>query len=222
MSSSKKIAVVLCGSGYKDGSEIRESVSVLLALSQQGASFHCFAPDEDQWDVVNCFTGNSIEGEKRNMLVEAARIARGDVRPLTELKARDYDGIVLPGGFGAAKNLCSFAFKGSSGAVREDLWIILDEFRQAKRPIGAVCIAPAILALAFKGEGLELTVGEAGEAARELQKLGQVHKVCPADACVVDRKHKVVTTPAYMYDEASLADIFKGISALVQEVLALA
>lgn len=222
MKSPKKIAVVLCGSGYKDGSEIRESVSVLLALSQQGAVFHCFAPNENQLDVVNCLTGEAVEGEKRNMLVEAARIARGDVRPLTQLMARDFDGIVLPGGFGAAKNLCNFAFKGHAGEVRADLQKVLKDFKGANKPIGAVCIAPAIVALAFKGEGFILTLGEQGEAVQKLQKLGHTHKVCAAHSSVVDSKHKIVTTPAYMHDEATMADIFKGIESLVREVLALA
>lgn len=215
----KNIAVVLCGSGYKDGSEIRESVSTLLALSQQGARFSCFAPDDFQYDVVNCLTGESESNEKRHMLVEAARIARGDVKPITELKAKDFDGIIFPGGFGAAKNLCTFAFKGSEGTVRADVQAVLDDFFRAKKPIGAICIAPALVALAFKGKGLTLTVGADGEVAQEIIKLGHKHQECRPEECAVDREHLIATCPAYMYDDASLADIYKGIEGVVKAVL---
>ncbi len=215
----KKIAVILCGSGYKDGSEIRESVLTLLALSEEGASVQCFAPDDLQFDVVNCLTGDTIKGETRNMLVESARIARANVLPIQKLNASEFDGIILPGGFGAAKNLCDFAFKGSEGSVRPDLMSVLKDFHTHKKPIGAICIAPAIIALAFKGEGLSLTLGEESDAA-EIIKLGHNHIVCPASECVIDRPHKIVCTPAYMYDNASLADIFKGIKSLTREILA--
>jgi enhancing lycopene biosynthesis protein 2 len=217
--SKKKIAVILCGSGYKDGSEIRESVSVLLALDQQGASFQCFAPDREQFDVINCLTGEARPGERRNMLVEAARIARGQVRPIEELRPEDFDGIILPGGFGAAKNLCTFAREGSSGLVIPELSKVLHQFFSLKKPIGAVCIAPAIVALAFKGKGFQLTVGEQSETSLEIEKMGHTHKVCPVDLSVVDRNNKIVTTPAYMTEKATLAGIFKGIENLVQEVL---
>lgn len=215
----KKIAVILCGSGYKDGSEIRESVLTLLALSEEGASVQCFAPDDLQFHVVNCLTGEVSKGESRNMLVEAARIARADVLPISKLSASDFDGIILPGGFGAAKNLCDFAFKGSAGSVRSDLLSILKDFHAHKKPIGAICIAPAIIALAFKGEGLSLTLGDESDGA-EIVKLGHKHVACSPSECVIDRSHKIVSTPAYMYDNASLADIFKGIKSLTMEVLA--
>jgi len=215
----KHIAVVLCGSGYKDGSEIRESVLTLLALSHQGAHFTCFACDDFQYDVVNCLTGETVANEKRHMLIESARIARGDVRPLTELNVKNFDGIIFPGGFGAAKNLCTFAFHGSSGSVRADVQSILDSFYQSKKPIGAICIAPAILALAFRNKGLTLTVGAAGETADEIIKLGHKHQACRADECVVDRTHRMATCPAYMYDDAPLADIYRGIEGVVKAVL---
>lgn len=217
----KKIAVILCGSGYKDGSEIRESVGVLWALSQSPVSVQCFAPEENQVDVVNCLTGKAVSNETRNMLVESARIARGAVRPLKELRAVDYDGLIIPGGFGAAKNLCDFAFKGANGKVRPELQNILEEMHRSQKPIGAVCIAPAILALAFKGKGIELTVGEKGEAAAEIEKLGHRHIVCAANSCHSDTKNRIVSTPAYMYDTAPLHEIFEGIKKLVERVVAL-
>ncbi|MGE4233456.1 MAG: isoprenoid biosynthesis glyoxalase ElbB [Bacteriovoracia bacterium] len=215
----KKIAVVLCGSGFKDGSEIRESVASLWALSQPGIESHCFAPDADQVDVVNCFTGASVLNEKRNMLVEAARIARGNIKPLSELDPKQFSGILLPGGFGVAKNLCTFASKGSQGEALPELQSILNEFYLAKKPIGAICIAPAVLALSFIGRHFDLTVGEQSEASAEIEKLGHRHIVCQANSCVVDEKNKIVTTPAYMYDRAPLDEVFSGIKKAVDALI---
>lgn len=214
----KKIAVVLCGSGYKDGSEIRESVATLLALSQEGASFQCFAPNADQVDVVNCLSGEAMN-EKRNMQVEAARIARGEVLPLSELKAKDFDGLIIPGGFGVAKNLCTFAFKGSAGTVREDMATVLNDFYNAKKNIGAICIAPALVALAFKGKGMTLTLGAEGEAGAEIEKLGHKHQPTAPHEFVVDKEHRIATTPAYMFDTTELRDMYVGIQGVVKFVL---
>lgn len=218
----KKIAVVLCGSGYKDGSEIRESVGVLWALSQHPVQVQCFAPDAEQADVINCLTGKTVPGEKRNMLIESARIARGEVLPLSQFRATDYSAIIFPGGFGAAKNLCTFASVGSKGVVHSEVQNALEPMYAAKKPIGAVCIAPAIVGLAFKGKGIELTVGAEGEASQEIEKMGHKHVVCAADQCHVDRVHRVVTTPAYMYDKAPLHEIFTGIQKMTSEVIRLA
>lgn len=214
----KKIAVILCGSGYKDGSEIRESVAVLWALSQEGAEAHCFALDEPQADVVNCLTGQTAAGEKRNQLVEAARIARGQVQPLSKLRAAGFDGLAIPGGFGAAKNLCTFATQGSGGIVNPEVQRVLQEFHAAGKPIGAVCIAPALVALAFPKQGFELTLGAKGEASAELEKLGHRHVEKKPNEWHCDRKHRIVTTPAYMYDGAPLREIFAGVHGLVKEV----
>jgi enhancing lycopene biosynthesis protein 2 len=215
----KKIAVVLCGSGYLDGSEIRESVAVLWALAREGASAQCFAPDEAQSDVVNCLSGQAASGESRNQLVEAARIARGNVKPLSELHARDYAGLVIPGGYGAAKNLCTFAANGSGGKVNPGMQRVLEEFRAAGKPIGAVCIAPAVLALAFPNKGFELTVGARGEASAEIEKLGHRHVEKSVHEWHVDRAHRIVTSPAYMYDGAALHELFAGVHGLVKDVL---
>lgn len=217
----KKIAVILCGSGYKDGSEIRESVGVLWALSQHSVSSTCFAPDAPQADVINCLTGEPMKSESRNMRVEAARIARGEVLPLEELDPDDFDAVILPGGFGAAKNLCTFATHGSQGSVRKELKDALRKLHGAGKPIGAVCIAPAILALSFPDQKLELTLGAQGEAAQEIEKLGHRHIETQPNEAHVDRTHKVVTTPAYMYDQAPLHEIFTGIQKLVNEVITL-
>jgi enhancing lycopene biosynthesis protein 2 len=215
----KKIAVILCGSGYLDGSEIRESVGALWALSSQPVEVQCFAPDKPQTEVVNCLTAKTAEGESRNQLIEAARIARGKVLPLSNLRSTDYAGIVLPGGFGAAKNLCDFAYKGSLATVIPELKNALLSFHNEKKPIGAICIAPAIVALALKGKNLELTVGEVSEASQEVEKLGHRHIVCAVDKAHTDSANRIVTTPAYMYANASLDKIFTGIESLVKQVV---
>lgn len=213
----KKIAVVLGGSGFKDGSEIRESVLSLLALDEADVSFQCFAPDDDQYDVVNCLTDQPMN-EKRNLLVEAARIARGNIKPITSLKASDFDGVMFPGGFGVAKNFCTFAFKGSQGEVRADVNSVIHDFYNAKKPIGAVCIAPALIALSLKDKNLNLTLGSEGEAAEEIKKLGHRHTATKPHECVIDLENKVATSPAYMYDDARLKDIKAGIAQVVKAI----
>lgn len=218
----RKAAVILCGSGFLDGSEIREAVGVLWALSREGVEARCFALDEPQHHVVNCLTGQEASGEARGQLVESARIARGDVRPLQELKAADFTFLVLPGGYGAAKNLCTFAFQGGQGKVHPEVKRVLEDFLGAKKPIGAVCIAPAILALAFPGKGFALTLGGPGDAAAEIAKLGHRHVEKKASEWQVDSVNRVVSTPAYMHDGAPLHEIFTGIHGLVRAVNELA
>lgn len=222
MSGPKKVAVILAGCGFKDGSEIREAVAVLWSLSRHGAIAECFAPDMEQTDVVNTFTGKTSKNEVRNCLVEAARIARGQIRKLRELNSDEFDAVILPGGYGAAKNLCTFAMQGSKGTVLPHLQKTLQAFYDSERPIGAVCIAPAILALALKGKSIELTVGQKCEASEEIQKLGHSHIVKSASDCHTDEKNKIVSTPAYMYDDAPLHEIFTGIDKLVTQVISLA
>ena len=215
----KKVAVILCGSGFKDGSEIRESVGVLWALARNRASAHCYALNEAQSDVIDCSTGKPMN-EKRNQLVESARIARGEVRPLELLKPDQFDALIIPGGFGAAKNLCSFAREGSAGSVNSTLVSILESFYQAKKPIGAVCIAPIILALAFRGKHFELTLGCRSEASSELEKLGHKHIEKSASQWHVDSNNNIFSSPAYMYDNAPLNEIFDGISGMVDALIA--
>lgn len=218
----KQVAVVLCGSGFKDGSEIRESVGVLWALSQLPVDVHCYAPDALQADVVNCFTQTPMQGESRNMLVESARIARGQINPLSRLNPAEIHALIIPGGFGAAKNLCTFAKEGAKGTVLPDLLKIITTLHAFKKPIGAVCIAPTILALALPTKHLTLTLGAASETSQEIAKLGHEHIVCAPNDCVVDTKNKITTTPAYMYDDAPLFEIFEGIKKCVAKTLEMA
>lgn len=218
----KKVAVILCGSGHRDGSEIRESVASLWAISSMHAHAQCFAPNRPQAEVINFLTNQIENNSSRNMLQEAARIARGDILPLTDLTIAEFDALLLPGGFGAAKNLCTFASEGSKGKVIPELQTVLQQAYQIRKPIGAICIAPAILALAFPNKGFKLTLGEAGETAQEIEKLGHRHVPCPVNQCVTDYQNRVVTTPAYMYGQAELRDIFEGIQKLVHELSTLA
>ena len=213
------VAVILSGCGYLDGAEIRESVGVLWALSKRGVEVQMFAPDAPQPVVMNHLT-QKANSDTRNMLNEAARIARGKISPLSELPDHEYEALIMPGGFGVAKNLCTFATDGAGGKILySELERLIKSMYQDGRPIGAVCIAPALVALALKSEKLELTLGAEGPGADELRKLGHTHIVTKPNEIHIDAAHKIVTTPAYMYDEAPVHEVFEGIDALVESVL---
>lgn len=213
----KKIAVILSGCGYLDGAEITESVSVLIALHQQGAQVRCFAPDMEI-TVMNHLKGEPTT-EKRQVLTEAARICRGHIENITHLSTKDFDGLALPGGFGAAKNLSNWAQRGSQCEVHPEVARVLREFHEQSKPIAAACIAPTLLAKVLGSEHVTLTIGNDKATATEIEKTGARHVDCPVDDYVSDRETKVVTTPAYMYDNATPAEVFKGISSMIQELV---
>ena len=215
----KKVAVILSGCGVYDGAEIHESVLALLRLSQRGAEVQCFAPDIPQHHVINHLTGQE-SAESRNVLVEAARIARGKIRDVRELQAADYDALVIPGGFGAAKNLSDFAFRGASCAVQPDVLAAARGFAAAHKPVGLICIAPALAARIY-GAGVQCTIGNDPDTAATLADMGTEHVECAVDDVVVDAQRKLVTTPAYMLAK-SLAEAASGINKLVDRVLELA
>lgn len=215
-----KVAVVLAGCGVYDGAEINEAVLSLLCLEQQGATYQCFAPDIEQMHVVNHLTGEPVEGESRNVLVEAARIARGNIKPITEARAEEYDALLVPGGFGAAKNLCNFAVAGAEMAVQQDFLALAQSFHQAGKPIGLICIAP-VMAAAICGEGTRCTIGNDADTAAAIAAMGGEHLECPVTEARVDTDRKMVTTPAYML-AGSVSEAYAGISDCVKEVLALA
>jgi len=218
----KYVAVILAGSGFLDGSEIRESVLTLLALDTQGVQYKIFAPNKDQHHVINHLKGEEVAGASRNILEESARIARGKITDLVHLNASDFDAVIIPGGFGVAKNLCSFAFDGSAASVDPQVVSKLQAFTRANKPIGAICIAPALIALSLGEQQPTLTIGTDQGTAAELEKLGAKHQNCATSECVVDIAHKIVSTPAYMDDSANLADVYSGISKLVKNVIKLA
>jgi enhancing lycopene biosynthesis protein 2 len=213
-----KVGVILAGCGVYDGAEIHEVVITLLALDRAGVETVCMAPNVHQAHVINHLTGEVAAGESRNVLVEAARIARGQVRDLATVDAAELDALIIPGGFGAAKNLCDFAFKGAECAVNPEVARVVRAVHAAGKPIGAMCIAPAILASLLGAENPRLTIGNDAATAGALVTMGAQHVDCPTSATVYDSQHKLVTTPAYML-AGWIAEAAVGIEKLVAEVL---
>lgn len=216
----KKIGVILAGCGVYDGSEIHEAVITLLAIDRAGAEAVCVAPDIDQMHVVNHLSGDVAEGESRNVLVESARIARGNIGNLADAKAADLDALILPGGFGAAKNLCDFAVKGSDCDVNPEVARLIREMFAAKKPVAAVCIAPAILSKVLGSDNVphKLTIGTDEGTAAALDKMGSSHVQCPARDFVIDTSIKLVSTPAYM-SAGSISEAAEGIEKTVNALL---
>ncbi len=214
---SKKVAVILSGCGVFDGSEIYESVITLLCLDEAGAEVQCFAPNIPQLHVVNHLTGEVAEGESRNVLVESARLARGEIKDLAEARAEEFDAVILPGGFGAAKNLSDFAVKGADLSVNNDVLQFVQAMRSAEKPIGLMCIAPAMVGKLF-GEGVRFTIGNDESTAETIEATGAVHEPCPVNNICIDGAHHVVTTPAYMLAE-NISEAASGIRKLVTAVL---
>lgn len=215
----KKVAVILAGCGVKDGSEIHESVIALLSLYRHSAQPVFFAPDDEQTQVVDHLTGQVVDA-RRNMLQEAARIARGVISPLSSFNADDVDALIFPGGFGAAVNLCDFGASGEHCTVRPDVVSAIEAMYQQRKPIGAICIAPVIVARVLGKHGVELTIGNDKSTSSKIELMGARHVDCRCDQVHVDRRNKVVSTPAYMLGK-NAAEIEKGIDLLVKELLAL-
>ncbi len=216
----KNIAVILSGCGFLDGAEITEAISTLIAIGQNGAQYKIFAPNKDVPET-NHLTQKPT-GQQRNVLQEAARIARGNIQPLEDLKAQDFDALAFPGGFGAALHLCNFGEKGSGGEIDSQVVRILKEFHSSRKPIAAICIAPAIMALAFGDKGVNVTIGEDAGTAAEIEKTGAKHQNCAVEKFVVDQSNKIITTPAYMYGSAQPHQIFAGVSGAIAELIKLA
>lgn len=212
----KRVGIVLSGCGVYDGAEIHEAVLTLLAVDRAGAQAICFAPDKPQFHVVNHLTGE-VTHENRNILVESARIARGKIQPLSQADANQLDALIVPGGFGAAKNLSDFATQGAACQVDESLALLTREIYKQNKPIGFICIAPALLPKLL-GEPVRVTIGNDIDTAECIEEMGGTHIVCPVDDIVVDAQHKVVTTPAYMLAN-SISEAAKGIDKLVERVL---
>lgn len=212
-----KVAVLLSGSGVFDGAEVNEVVLTLLHIEKQGASYQCFAPNIAQMHTVNHLTGET-DGTARNVLAESARIARGNVKPLSELEVADFDALLVPGGFGVAKNFCDFAVKGADMTVQPEVLAVCRGFAQANKPAGYMCIAPVLLPKVY-GEGVTCTIGNDADVAAAIESMGGRHVECAVDDLVTDNTHKVVTTPAYMLAK-SVSDADAGISKLVAQVLA--
>lgn len=222
MSKTPRVAVLLAGCGHLDGAEVREAVLTLLALDQRGADVQCVAPNAPQHDVVNHITGQSVPGAARNILEESSRISRvGKCMDLAQARVEDFDALVMPGGYGVAKSHCTFAIEGAEGAVRPDVAAFVCGFFDAGKPVGAICIAPALVALTLHGTtAADLTLGNDAGCAAAVQQLGHQHTLTPnAREIVIDEARKLVTTPAYMFDDARVSDVFVGIERCVTEVL---
>jgi enhancing lycopene biosynthesis protein 2 len=211
----KKFAVVLSGCGVFDGAEIHEATLTLLAIAQQGASYEIFAPDVDQYHVINHLT-HQPTGEKRNVLVESARIARGKIKPLSQFTASGFDALIFPGGFGAAKNLSTVAFDGPGAKVNPDVEQAVKAMHAAGKPIGALCIAPAVIARILGS--IEVTIGNDPGTAGAIEKMGGKHVQASHGEVVVDRKNRIFTTPCYMLD-ATIVQIYEGAMNVVKEIL---
>ncbi|HEK1692653.1 TPA: isoprenoid biosynthesis glyoxalase ElbB [Pseudomonas putida] len=212
----KKVAVILSGCGVYDGAEIHESVITLLRLDQRGAQVQCFAPNIAQMHVINHLTGEQMP-ESRNVLVESARIARGEVKDISEARAEDFDALIVPGGFGAAKNLSDFAVEGSECTVNPQVLALAEAFAEACKPVGLMCISPALAAKIY-GPGVVCTIGNDADTAAAVTKMGGTHKECDVHDIVEDPQRKLVTTPAYMVAK-SISEAAGGIYKLVDRVL---
>lgn len=215
------VAVILSGCGHLDGAEIRESVLTLLYLDQQDANVSIFAPDISQMHVVNHLVGEETN-ETRNVLVEAARIARGDIQPLRDANASNFDALILPGGFGAAKNLSDFAVKGKDCTVLPAIEALIRAFYTQKKPIGAICIAPAVLAATLgKDTQPTVTIGEDKDTATAIESLGGAHKDCATSGYVLDSNNRLATCSAYMRNDR-ISEVAQGIEKVVKAVLTMA
>lgn len=215
----KKIGVILSGCGVFDGSEIHEAVLTLLALSKNGLDYQCMAPDIDQAHVINHKEGTESAGERRNVLVEAARIARGHVVDVAEVNCDDYDAFVFPGGYGAAKNLSTFAFDGDKCTANEEVARIIRDAFDSRKPLVFLCIAPAVAARVL-GRGIELTVGKDPATEAALHKMGATMIPKAVEEAHIDRNNRIVSAPAYMYD-APITEIEKSINAAVTGLMEL-
>lgn len=212
----KKVAVVLCGCGVKDGSEIHEATLTLLHLDRQNMQAVCVAPNINQYHVINHVTGDPVDGEARNAMVEAARLARGNISPLEKLDLDSVDGVIFPGGTGAAKNLCDFAYAKGDYSVNAEVADFIKKARSKGKPLGFICIAP-VIAAAVIGDGVKLTIGNDPQVAQAIEKKGAKHEECPVDGIAIDEEKRVVSTPAYMLAKR-ISEVDKGVEKLVRQM----
>jgi len=213
----KSIAVILAGCGHQDGSEIHEATLTLLAIHKNGADYQCYAPNIPQHHVLNHISAKEMN-EQRNVLVESARIARGQIRDLADFQAASHDALAIPGGLGAAKNLSSYAFDGPDCTVNEGVQKAIFSMLEHKKPIGALCIAPMILARIL--DRIVLTIGQNPTAITNIEAMNANHTTTIAGEIVVDKKHKIVTAPCYMLN-SRVDQISEETNRLIMEILAL-
>ncbi len=213
----RKVGVVLAGAGHLDGSEIHEATLTLLALDRAGARVLCAAPRRPQLHVMDHARRQPVEGERREIFTEAARIARGNILPLETLDAAELDALVFPGGFGVAKNLCNFATAGAAMEVLPEVDALIQRMHALRRPMGFICIAPVLAAKVLGKHRPLLTIGDDAKTARALEAMGAIHRNTPVEETLLDPVNRLLSTPAYMY-ETSIARVERGISRLVSEL----
>ncbi|MCV2886558.1 isoprenoid biosynthesis glyoxalase ElbB [Aestuariibacter sp. AA17] len=213
----KPVAIILSGCGVFDGAEIHESVFTMYGLAKRGVEYVCFAPDIPQMHVVNHLTGEVVEDESRNVLVESARIARGEIKSLSQLDVSEFSALVVPGGFGAAKNLCDFAVKGAEASVNPDVLKACKAFAEANKPAGYACIAPSLMSSVY-GTGVKLTIGNDADTASALEAMGAQHIDQPVTGVVLDDRNRVVSTPAYMLAQ-SITEAADSIDNLIENLV---
>jgi len=214
-----KVGVLLSGSGVNDGSEIHESVLTMLFLDRSDTEIILMAPNIDQMHVINHYTGQEMD-EFRNVLVESARIARGSIKDMAEISGDDLDALIIPGGFGVAKNLSDYAMSGAECSINPDVYRLISEMILLKKPIGAICIAPAMMAkiLAEQNQSATMTIGKDKTTAKDIEDMGSTHKECLVEEIVIDEVNNIVTTPAYM-DAKNISEAAAGIEKLVKQII---
>ena len=217
----KKVGVLLSGCGVNDGAEIHESVLTMLFLDKPGVEMILMAPNIDQMHVINHYTGQEME-EYRNVLVESSRIARGEIKDMAEVSGNDLDALIIPGGFGVAKNLCDYAMAGPECSVNPDVYRLIAELRLMNKPIGAICIAPVMMAkiLGEQEESANMTIGYDETTSTDIISMGSKHVDCPVTEMIIDEDKKIVTTPAYM-EANSIKEVADGIEQLIKQVLSM-
>ena len=217
----KKVGLLLSGCGVNDGSEIHESVISMLALDRAGVETVIMAPNIDQMHVVNHYTGQEMD-EFRNVLVESSRIARGNIKDMAEVTGNDLDALIIPGGFGVAKNLCDYAMAGSDCSINPDVYRLVSEVHLLEKPIGAICIAPVMMAKIFgeQDESAEMTIGSDELTSKDINTMGSKHIKCSVSEMIIDKDKKLVTTPAYM-EAKSIKEAAEGIEKLVTQILSM-
>ena len=220
MNKKKRFAIVLSGCGRADGSEIHEAVSLLLSIDQQGGEYEFFAPDIMQSQVINHLTSEP-EKTSRSVLVESARIARGNIKPLSKYSPENFDAIVFPGGVGAVSNLCNCAQAKDDAVVNPDVEKALNESYKKGLVVGAMCIAPVLIAEVLGKHGIEVTIGDSQNVAKKIESFGAKHIATSATEVCVDKKHKIVTTPAYMLAN-SPKEVYQGAYEMVKNIIELA
>lgn len=208
-----RFAVVLSGCGRADGSEIHESVCALLCIENMGCTYQCFAPNIKQTAVIN-HLNNQPMNEERNVLIEAARIARGNILDISEFKTSDFDGIIFPGGMGAVTNWCDFAEKGTDCDINNSIYSVIRKCYDDKLVIGAMCIAPVLIAMVLADKKVRFTLGAGGATAQKLEKMGAVHQEVGVREVCVDKENRVCTTPAYML-ATNMLDVCQGAQNLI-------